>query len=60
MIYECADKAEDNFKRNAYTKAADTIYNLPYRITNGKDAMNLPGVGKSIAKKIDDYLFTSS
>ena len=60
MIYECADKAEDNYKRNAYTKAADTIYNLPYRITNGKDAMNLPGVGKSIAKKIDDYLFTSS
>ena len=60
MIYECADKAEDNFKRNAYTNAADTIYNLPYRITNGKDAMNLPGVGKSIAKKIDDYLFTSS
>ena len=60
MIYECADKAEDNFKRNAYTKAADTIYNLSYRITNGKDAMNLPGVGKSIAKKIDDYLFTSS
>tara|TARA_B100001564_G_scaffold292794_1_gene257163 strand:- start:1914 stop:2747 length:834 start_codon:yes stop_codon:yes gene_type:complete len=60
MIYECADRAEDNFKRNAYTKAADTIYNLPYRITNGKDAMNLPGVGKSIAKKIDDYLFTSS
>ena len=60
MIYECADKAEDNFKRNAYTKAADTIYNLPYRITNGKDAMKLPGVGKSIAKKIDDYLFTSS
>ena len=60
MIYECADKAEDNFKRNAYTKAADTIYNLPYRITNGKDAMNLPGVGKSIAKKIDDYLKNSS
>ena len=60
MIYECADKAEDNFKRNAYTKAADTIYNLSYRITNGKDAMKLPGVGKSIAKKIDDYLFTSS
>ena len=60
MIYECADKAEDNFKRNAYTKAADTIYNLSYRITNGKDAMNLPGVGKSIAKKIDDYLKNSS
>ena len=56
MLYECADKAEDNFKRNAYTKAADTIYNLSYKITSGKDAMKLRGIGKSIAKKIDDYL----
>jgi DNA polymerase/3'-5' exonuclease PolX len=56
MIYEYADKAEDNFKRNAYTKAADTIYNLSYKITSGKDAMKLRGIGKSIAKKIDDYL----
>jgi DNA polymerase/3'-5' exonuclease PolX len=56
MIYEYADKAEDNFKRNAYTKAGDTIYNLSYKITSGKDAMKLRGIGKSIAKKIDDYL----
>ena len=56
MLYECADKAEDNFKRNAYTKAADTIYNLSHKITSGKDAMKLRGIGKSIAKKIDDEL----
>jgi len=56
MIHECADRAEDNFKRNAYIKAADTIYDLPYRITSGKEAMKLPGIGKSIAKKIDDHL----
>ena len=56
MIYEYADRAEDNFKRNAYTKAGDTIYNLSYKITSGKDAMKLRGIGKSIAKKIDDYL----
>ena len=60
MIYECADRAEDNFKRNAYARAGDTIYNLSYKITSGKDAMKLRGIGKSIAKKIDDYLFTSS
>ena len=56
MIYECADRAEDNFKRNAYIKAGDTIYGLDYKITSGKEAMKLPGIGKSIAKKIDDYL----
>jgi hypothetical protein len=59
MIHECADRAEDNFKRNAYIKAADTIYDLPYRITSGKEAMKLPGIGKSIAKKIDNYLTPS-
>ena len=56
MIYEYADRAEDNFKRDAYTKAGDTIYNLSYKITSGKDAMKLRGIGKSIAKKLDDYL----
>jgi hypothetical protein len=56
MLYECADKAENNFKRNAYIEAADTIYNLSYKITNGKDAMKLRGIGQSISKKIDDYL----
>ena len=56
IIYEYADRAEDNFKRDAYTKAGDTIYNLSYKITSGKDAMKLRGIGKSIAKKIDDYL----
>ena len=58
MIYEYADRAEDNFKRDAYTKAGDTIYNLSYKITSGKDAMKLRGIGKSIAKKIDNYLNT--
>ena len=56
MIYEYADRAEDNFKRDAYTKAGDTIYNLSHVITSGKEAIKFPGIGKSIAKKIDDYL----
>ena len=58
MLYEYADRAEDNFKRDAYARAGDTIYNLSYKITSGKDAMKLRGIGKSIAKKIDDYLNT--
>ena len=56
MLYKCAEKAEDKFKCDAHTKAGDTIYNLSYRITSGKEAMKLRGIGKSIAKKIDDYL----
>jgi hypothetical protein len=56
MLYKCAEKAEDKFKCDAYTKAGDTIYNLSHVITSGKEAIKLPGIGKSIAKKIDDYL----
>ena len=56
MLYTCAEKAEDKFKCDAYTKAGDTIYNLSHVITSGKEAIKFPGIGKSIAKKIDDYL----
>ncbi len=56
MLYKCAEKAEDKFKCDAYTKAGDTIYNLSHVITSGKEAIKFPGIGKSIAKKIDDYL----
>jgi DNA polymerase/3'-5' exonuclease PolX len=58
MLYECASKAGDDFRRRAYENAADTIYNLNYKIRNGKEAMKIPGIGKSIAKKIDEFLET--
>ncbi|MBT6183486.1 MAG: hypothetical protein HOI07_01895 [Betaproteobacteria bacterium] len=56
MLYDCAIKADDEYKRKAYEKAADTIYNLNYEIKSGKEAMKLPGIGKGIAKKIDEFL----
>jgi DNA polymerase/3'-5' exonuclease PolX len=56
MLYDCAIKADDEYKRKAYEKAADTVYNLNYEIKSGKEAMKLPGIGKGIAKKIDEFL----
>lgn len=40
----------------AYRSAADVIRNLDVPITSVKDFTDLPGVGKGIAKKIQDYL----
>ena len=62
LLYEYADRATDKFKRNAYTRAGDTIYNLSYKITlkNLPQVVKLPGIGKSITKKISDYLHASS
>jgi DNA polymerase/3'-5' exonuclease PolX len=56
MLYDCAIKADDEYKRKAYEKAADTVYDLNYEIKSGKEAMKLPGIGKGIAKKIDEFL----
>ncbi len=62
LLYEYADKAEDNFRRNAYIRAADMIYELGWKVTlkNLPQVAMLRGIGKSITKKISDYLHASS
>ena len=60
MLHNLADETDDKFKRKAYIRAANSVYELPYRITSGKAISQgpnkVPGVGKSIAAKIDDFL----
>jgi DNA polymerase/3'-5' exonuclease PolX len=56
MLYAHAEKTEDKYKYKAYIKAADMVYNLNCTITSGAEAMKLPGIGKSIGKKIDAFL----
>ncbi|KAI5702445.1 hypothetical protein M8J75_000184 [Diaphorina citri] len=46
------------FKSNAYRKAAAALAKWPTRISSGKEAQSVEGVGKSIAKKIDEFLST--
>lgn len=60
MLSELADYEKNVnrqvYKYNAYRKAARTIIDHPTKITNGKEAKKLEGVGEKIAKKIDEYL----
>src|SRR6056300_1795463 len=56
MLKDYAKKESNPYKIQAYENASGEIYYLPFRITSGKDAMNLPGIGKSIATKIDEFL----
>jgi len=60
MLHNLADETDDKFKRKAYIRAANSVYELPYKITSGKAISQgpnkVPGVGKSIAAKIDDFL----
>lgn len=46
------------FKERAYQKAIRSIAAYPTRLSSGKEAQALPGVGDRIAKKIDQFLET--
>ena len=59
ILKEIAEMLEINsvaFKPKAYRKAAESIENLKEDISGVKALENIPGVGKSIAKKIEEYL----
>jgi DNA polymerase beta len=43
-------------KYNAYKKAARAIMDYPQKISSGKEAQQLSGVGKKIALKIEEFL----
>jgi DNA polymerase/3'-5' exonuclease PolX len=55
-----ASEESDEFKAAAYEKAADAIDALNFKVTSGKEIAKgpkkVPGIGKSIARKIDDFL----
>lgn len=45
-------------KYNAYRKAAGVLAKHPNKITSGKEAKALEGIGEKIAKKIDEFIQT--
>ncbi len=61
-LWKLSDLEKDDFKSKAYQKAAEAVDNIPYPITDGaslaKGETKVAGIGKSIAKKIDEFLET--
>lgn len=53
---------KDEHKSNAYSKAADAIYDLKFKVDDGHELAigdkKVPGIGKSIARLIDEFLET--
>jgi len=65
ILYEVADLLEvkeEKFKPRAYRKAAGTVESLskPIEELNQEELIKLPGVGKSIAEKIEEIIETGS
>ena len=55
---QSSNVAKDRFRANAYRKAIKAISNLDYPLESGKDALELAGVGKKIAEKIQEIIDT--
>ena len=49
---------ENKFKSEAYWNASDVLKSLPDKIERGAQVKNLPGFGKSICDKIDEFTAT--
>ncbi len=65
ILYEVADlleMKEEKFKPRAYRKAAGTVESLskPVEELNEEELTKLPGIGKSIAEKIEEIIETGS
>ena len=62
VLRKLSDLEKDDFKSKAYWKAAEAVDNIPYTIVDGeslaKGETKVAGIGKSIAKKIDEFLET--
>jgi DNA polymerase/3'-5' exonuclease PolX len=52
------DLEENYHKSSAYQNAADIIRKLPFEVTNGTELLKIPGIGRGIANKIDEYIVT--
>ena len=61
-LRKLSDLEKNDFKSKAYWKAAEAVDNIPYTIVDGeslaKGETKVPGIGKSIARKIDEFLET--
>ena len=63
-IYKYSEELERDFdekneyKSEAYDKAAYIIDRLPFKVTNGEELKKMKGIGKSIAKIVDEFLST--
>ena len=53
-----AYEEENEFKQAVYEKAANTIYRLDFKVKCGEQLSHLPGIGKGVIRKINEFLET--
>src|SRR6056300_883620 len=53
-----AQEEENEFKQAVYERAANTIYRLDFKVKYGEQLAHLPGIGKGIIRKVNEFLRT--
>jgi len=53
-----AYEEENEFKQAVYEKAANTIYRLDFKVQYGEQLAHLPGIGKGVIGKVNEFLET--
>jgi len=53
-----ASEEENEFKQAVYEKAANTIYRLDFKVQYGEQLAHLPGIGKGVIRKVNEFLET--
>src|SRR6056300_1826541 len=55
-LKELGEMTSDFYKAAAYNAAADTIAALDFEVQNGESLLEIKGIGKGIASKVDQFL----
>jgi DNA polymerase/3'-5' exonuclease PolX len=55
-LKELGEMTSDFFKAAAYNSAADIIATLDFEVQNGESLLEIKGIGKGIASKVDQFL----
>jgi DNA polymerase/3'-5' exonuclease PolX len=55
-LRELGEMTSDFYKAGAYNTAANTITTLNFEVQNGESLLEIKGIGKGIASKVDQFL----
>src|SRR6056300_251121 len=55
-LKELGEMTSDFYKAAAYNTAADIIATLDFEVQNGESLLEIKGIGKGIASKVDQFL----
>ncbi len=55
-LRELGEMTSDFYKAGAYNTAADVIATLDFEVQNGESLLEIKGIGKGIASKVDHFL----